>query len=35
MIQIGIDTSVLIGLLDPKDKWHATAVQLYQSLETV
>jgi predicted nucleic acid-binding protein len=33
MIRIGIDTSVLIGLLDPKDKWHTTAVDLKRSLQ--
>ena len=32
MIQIGIDTSVLIGLLDPKDVWHEPAVALKQTL---
>jgi predicted nucleic acid-binding protein len=32
MIRIGIDTSVLIGLLDPKDTWHSTAVNLKQAL---
>jgi predicted nucleic acid-binding protein len=31
MIRIGIDTSVLIGLLDPKDVWHARAVRLKQA----
>jgi predicted nucleic acid-binding protein len=31
MIRIGIDTSVLIGLLDPKDIWHAQAVRLKQA----
>jgi predicted nucleic acid-binding protein len=30
MIQIGIDTSVLIGLLDPKDIWHGPAMALQQ-----
>lgn len=33
MIQIGIDTSILVGLLDPKDKWHAASVRLQQSLQ--
>ena len=33
MIQIGIDTSVLIGLLDPKDIWHGTATALKQALK--
>ena len=33
MIQIGIDTSVLIGLFDPKDKWHEAAVRIKQSLK--
>ena len=33
MIQIGIDTSVLIGILDPKDKWHTTAMDLTRSLQ--
>lgn len=32
MIQIGIDTSVLIGLLDPKDVWHEPAVALKHTL---
>lgn len=32
MIRIGIDTSVLIGLLDPKDVWHAPAKALKQAL---
>jgi len=32
MIQIGIDTSVLIGLLDPKDVWHEPAMALKQAL---
>lgn len=34
MIQIGIDTSVLIGLLDPKDVWHEPAIALKQALMT-
>lgn len=33
MIEVGIDTSVLIALLDPKDVWHAPAVELKQSLQ--
>jgi len=33
MIQIGIDTSVLIGLLDPKDVWHEPATALKQALK--
>jgi hypothetical protein len=28
MAEVGIDTSVLIGLLDPKDVWHGQAVAL-------
>jgi len=32
MIQIGIDTSVLIGLLDPKDVCHEPATALKQAL---
>ena len=32
MIQIGIDTSVLIGLLDPRDVWHKPAIALKQAL---
>ena len=32
MIQIGIDTSVLIGLLDPADIWHQRAVALKEAL---
>ena len=32
MIRIGIDTSVLIGLLDPKDVWHEPATLLKQVL---
>lgn len=32
MIRIGIDTSVLIGLLDPKDVWHEPATALKQVL---
>jgi predicted nucleic acid-binding protein len=33
MIKIGIDTSVLVGLLDPKDVWHKKATALKQSLK--
>ena len=32
MIRIGIDTSVLIGLLDPRDVWHEPAMALKQAL---
>jgi predicted nucleic acid-binding protein len=33
MSRIGIDTSVLIGLLDPKDVWHEPAIALKQALK--
>jgi predicted nucleic acid-binding protein len=33
MTQIGIDTSVLIGLLDPKDVWHGPAMALQQAFK--
>ncbi|MCD6554117.1 MAG: type II toxin-antitoxin system VapC family toxin [Anaerolineae bacterium] len=33
MIQIGIDTSVLIGILDPKDAWHPQAMDLKEALK--
>jgi predicted nucleic acid-binding protein len=33
MTQIGIDTSVLIGLLDPKDVWHRPAMALQQAFK--
>jgi predicted nucleic acid-binding protein len=33
MTQIGIDTSVLIGLLDPKDVWHGPATALKQAFK--
>ena len=33
MIQIGIDTSVLIGLLDPEDVWHGPATALKRSFK--
>lgn len=32
MIQIGIDTSVLIGLLDVRDVWHGRALTLKQAV---
>ena len=32
MTQIGIDTSVLIGLLDPKNLWHEPAIALKEAL---
>jgi len=32
MIRIGIDTSVLIGLLDPKDVWHEPSTALKRAL---
>jgi predicted nucleic acid-binding protein len=32
MIRIGIDTSVLIGLLDPRDVWHEPATTLKKAL---
>ena len=35
MIQIGIDTSVLIGILDPEDIWHPRAVALKKSFTFV
>lgn len=34
MTRVGIDTSVLIGLLDPQDVWHGPAVALKQALQT-
>jgi predicted nucleic acid-binding protein len=34
MTEVGIDTSVLIGLLDPKDIWHDTATTLKKALQT-
>ena len=34
MARACIDTSVLIGLLDPKDVWHGPAVALKQALQT-
>jgi len=30
---VGIDTSVLIGLLDPKDVWHGPAVALKEAFQ--
>jgi predicted nucleic acid-binding protein len=33
MTEVGIDTSVLIGLLDPKDVWHDAAMALKAALE--
>jgi len=33
MTEVGIDTSVLIGLLDPKDVWHDAATALKESLQ--
>jgi len=33
MIQIGIDTSVLVGLFDPKDVWHGPAMALQQAFK--
>jgi predicted nucleic acid-binding protein len=33
MARVGIDTSVLIGLLDPRDVWHGPAVVLKQALQ--
>jgi len=33
MTEVGIDTSVLIGLLDTKDVWHRPAVALKQALQ--
>jgi predicted nucleic acid-binding protein len=33
MMRIGIDTSVLIGLLDPKDVWHERATALKEALK--
>ena len=33
MIEVGIDTSVLIGLLDPKDVWHDAATALKEALQ--
>ena len=33
MTKVGIDTSVLIGLLDPKDVWHDAATALKEALQ--
>ena len=33
MMRIVIDTSVLIGLLDPKDVWHGQAVAIKQAMQ--
>lgn len=33
MIQIALDTSVLVGLLDPKDIWHEPAIALKEALQ--
>lgn len=33
MARVGIDTSVLIGLLDPRDVWHGPAVALKRELQ--
>ena len=33
MTQIGIDTSVLIGLLDPRDIWHGPATALQEAFK--
>lgn len=33
MTEVGIDTSVLIGLLDPKDVWHDAAMALKAALQ--
>lgn len=33
MIEAGIDTSVLIALLDPKDVWHGAALKLKAALQ--
>ena len=32
-MRIAIDTSVLIGLLDPKDAWHGQAVAIKQAMQ--
>ena len=34
MTKIGVDTSVLVGLFDPKDAWHAQAVALHTILKS-
>lgn len=33
MTRVGVDTSVLIGLLDPRDVWHDPALALKQALQ--
>jgi predicted nucleic acid-binding protein len=33
MIRIGIDTSLIVGLLDKKDIWHGKATELYNFLK--
>ena len=33
MTKVGIDTSVLIGLLDPKDMWHDAATALKEAFQ--
>ena len=33
MMQIGIDTSVIVGLLDSRDIWHTPAVNLQEAIE--
>jgi predicted nucleic acid-binding protein len=33
MTEVGIDTSVLIGLLDPRDVWHNAATALKEALQ--
>jgi len=32
MMQIGIDTSVVVGLLDSRDTWHLSAIKLQEAL---
>ncbi len=32
-MQIIIDSSVLVGILTPRDKWHSSAVALWQAIE--
>jgi len=33
MIRVGIDTSVVVGMLDSGDIWHAPAARLHESLK--
>ena len=33
-LKIAIDTSVLVGLMNPTDHWHPTAVQLSGAIQT-